>query len=251
MNDILEELNISENDRHLYEKAIKIIDFMKTRYRGEDLRFVSAYLFSDSKIIDRNSKLRELFNRFATVERPNIIYIRTDTDLTINGISIKELTEKLHLCAFFGGDIKELRHTPCDVIISENLSFFMSAYPKNSIFLYSKGFHLINSLSTFIRRLKYKNLIFFGDADFEGLAIFEAFKKLLPDTEFYPYKETIESILQKYRQKLSRNNQSLNKCDYKHSKEIIELLRDGISIEQEFIHSLFYRKELEKPPWIG
>ncbi len=250
MNEILKELNISENDSYLYEKALKIIEFMQSRYRGEDLRFVSAYLFSDSKIIDRNSKLRELFNRFATVERPNIIYIRTDTDLEINGISIKRLTEKLHLCAFFGGDIKTLKQTACDVVISENLSFFMSAFPNNAIFLYSKGFHLINSLSTFIRRLKYNSLIFFGDADYEGAAIFEAFKKNLPDLEFYPDRETVAWVIKHYRSRLPKRNQNTDKCDYRHSLDIIEMLQNGESIEQEFIHSLFYRKELNKPRWM-
>ncbi len=250
MDKILEIANISPNDTHLYNKAKKIIEFMHTQYQGEDLRFVSAYLFNDSKIIDKNSKLRKLFNHFATVERPNIIYIRTDTNLQINGINISQLTEKLHLCAFFGGDIKELKQDKCNIIISENLSFFMSAKPNNAIFLYSKGFHLINSLSAFIKKLKFNKLIHFGDVDFEGLAIFEAFKKQLPNIEFYPDKETIETIIKKYKDMLPKHNQDINKCNYNHSKEILSLIKDKISIEQEFVHTLFYKKVLGKPEWI-
>ncbi len=247
---LLDELNISRNDKQLYEKALRIIDFMKHTYAGEDLRFVSAYLFGSSKIIDRNSKLRALFNRFATVERPNIIYIRTDTGLQINGVSMRELTEKLHLCAFFGGDIKSLQHTRATVVVSENLSFFMSAKPNNAIFLYSKGFHLINSLIKFIERLDPLRLIHFGDADLEGLAIFEAFKKRLPDMEFYPDVETLRFILSRYRDRLPKNNQKPDGCSFQNSKEIVDLLEDNISVEQEFVHSLIYRKEIEKPPWM-
>ncbi len=250
MSSILENLYISKNDTYLYDKASKVMEFMKTRYNGEDLRFVSAYLFSDSKIIDKNAKLRALFNHFATVERPNIIYIRTDTNLKINTINIKKLTEKLRLCAFFGGDIKSLVQEDCSVVISENLSFFMSAMPNNAIFLYSKGFHLINSLTAFIKKLKYNDLIHFGDVDTEGLAIFEAFKKNLPDLTFYPTIENVQFILNKYAGKLPVNKQKADGCEYKHSKEYYDLVKNGISIEQEFVHSLFYKKVLEKPQWM-
>ncbi len=249
-NDILEKFKISKNDGYLYEKASKIIEFMNNQYKGEDLRFVSAYLFNNSKIIDKNAKLRALFNYFATVERPNIIYIRTDTNLTINSVKIKELTDKLHLCAFFGGDIKSINQEPCSVVISENLSFFMSAQPKNAIFLYSKGFHLINSLSTFIKRLNYKELIHFGDVDFEGLAIFEAFKKNLPDIRFYPEAEIVKKVMEHYESGLPKNTQKTDKCSYKHTKDIIELIKNKISIEQEFIHTLIYRNIMEKPKWM-
>ena len=251
MNSILSKLQISKNDSYLYEKALKIIGFMQTDYSGEDLRFVSAYLFNDSKIIDKNSKLRKLFNHFATVERPNIIYVRTDTKLTINSISIKELTEKLHLCALFGGDIKNLICEPsANIVISENLSFFMSAAPNNAIFLYSKGFHLIDSLSTFVKKLQHKNIMHFGDVDFEGLAIFEAFKKRIKDITFYPDYKTAKYIIDRYKTKLPKTNQKFEKCGYRNSQDIIGLISDGISIEQEFVHSLFYKNILEKPSWI-
>ncbi len=248
--DILSKLQISEKDTYLYDKASKVMEFMKTLYNGEDLRFVSAYLFNNSKIIDKNAKLRTLFNHFATVERPNIIYIRTDTNLSINGVSIKDLTQKLHLCAFFGGDIKSLVQEYCSVVISENLSFFMSAVPNNAIFLYSKGFHLINSLTAFIKKLKYNKLIHFGDVDLEGLAIFEAFKKNLPDLTFYPTIENVQFILDKYAGKLPVNKQKADGCEYKNSQKYYDLVKNGISIEQEFVHSLFYKKILEKPKWM-
>ncbi len=248
--DILSKLQISKKDTYLYDKAVKVLEFMKNRYKGEDLRFVSAYLFNDSKIIDKNAKLRALFNRFATVERPNIIYIRTDTDLKINSISIKDLTQKLHLCAFFGGNINSLVQEDCSVVISENLSFFMSAVPNNAIFLYSKGFHLINSLTAFIKKLKYNNLIHFGDVDTEGLAIFEAFKKNLPELTFYPDIETVRFIIDKFKDNLPTNKQKADGCEYKHSKEYYDLVKNGISIEQEFVHSLFYKTILEKPKWM-
>ncbi len=247
---LLEKLQISPNDSYLYDKAIKIIEFMKNGYKGEDLRFVSAYLFNNSKIIDKNSKLRTLFNSYATVERPNIIYIRTDTNLKINSVNMGELTEKLHMCAFFGGDIKKIEQEACSVVISENLSFFMSAKPNNAIFLYSKGFHLINSLTAFIKKLEYSNLIHFGDVDLEGLAIFEAFKKNLPELAFYPDIETVKFILDRYERSLPINRQKNNGCEYPHSKEIADLVKNGISIEQEFIHSLFYKEVLEKPAWM-
>ncbi len=250
MNNILEKLQISRNDTYLYNKAVKIIEFMENNYNGEDLRFVSAYLFNDSKIIDKNSKLRSLFNHFATIERPNIIYIRTDTDLTINSINIKEITDSLHLCAFFGGGINSIEQKACSIVISENLSFFMSAAPNNAIFLYSKGFHLINSLTNFINKLKYTELIHFGDVDPEGLAIFEAFKKNLNDLVFYPHLNLIRYILEKYKNNLPINNQKTDKCKYQHSKNIIDLIKNGISIEQEFIHVLFYKNILEKPKWM-
>jgi len=247
---ILSELQISKKDTYLYDKAVRVLEFMKNVYKGEDLRFVSAYLFNDSKIIDKNAKLRSLFNRFATVERPNIIYIRTDTNLKINGISIKDLTQKLHLCAFFGGDIESLVQDNCSVVISENLSFFMSAMPDNAIFLYSKGFHLINSLTAFIKKLKYNRLIHFGDVDTEGLAIFEAFKKNLPRLTFYPDMETVKFIIDKFKDSLPLNKQKANGCEFKHTREYYDLVKNGISIEQEFVHSLFYKKILKKPKWM-
>ncbi len=251
MKDVLKELQISPKDSNLYEKAVKIIEFMTTKYKNEDIRFISAYLFNDSKLIDKNTKLRKLFNKFSKVERPNIIYIRTDTNLTINNIKIKELTQKLHLCALFGGDIKSLTcEYETTIVVSENLSFFMSANPNNAVFLYSKGFHLIDSLSSFIKKLKYSRLIHFGDVDFEGLAIFEAFKKRLLDIEFYPNYKTVQLIIKKYRQTLPKRNQKIDKCDYSHSQNILKLIKDGISIEQEFVHSLYYRNILEKPVWI-
>ncbi len=251
MNTILSELQISEKDTFLYKKALKIIEFMTTIYNGEDIRFVSAYLFNDSKTIDKNAKLRKLFNKFSKVDRPNIIYIRTDTNLRINGVGIKELTEKLHLCAFFGGDIKSLEcNNSVNVVISENLSFFMSAMPNNAIFLYAKGFHLINSLVAFIQKLTYGKIIHFGDADFEGLAIFEAFKKRIGDIIFYPDYKTVKYIINNYKNSLPKNKQIADKCNYAHSQDILKLIEEGISIEQEFIHSLFYKNILKKPEWI-
>jgi 5S rRNA maturation endonuclease (ribonuclease M5) len=250
MKELIEKFDISPNDSNLYTKALKIIDFMKNKYNGEDLRFVSAYLFNDSKIIDKNSKLRKLFNHFSQVERPNIIYIRTDTDLFINGINIKTLTEQLHLCAFFGGDIKSIKQESCKVVISENLSFFMSAQPNNAIFLYSKGFHLISSLSAFIKKLNDDEIIHFGDVDFEGLAIFEAFKKNIDSITFYPDIEIVKNILAKYRNSLPKHNQTLDKYAYRHTNKFIDLIKDSTAIEQEFIHSLFYKDLLRKPSWI-
>ncbi len=248
--EILKILDISPNDSFLYSKALQIIDFMSNIYSGEDIRFVSAYLFGDSKIIDKNKKLRNLFNHFAYVDRPNIIYIRTDTDLAINSVSIKALTEKLHLCAFFGGDIQELAQTSCDVVISENLSFFMSAKPSNAIFLYSKGFHLIDSISIFVKKLKYNNLIHFGDVDFEGIAIFEAFKERLQDIVFYPHINTVKTIIDKYGDILPKNNQDFNKYSYKTTEELVKLVKDGSGIEQEFVHSLIVKGLIERPRWM-
>lgn len=245
---MFEKFQIGKKDYDVYNKALKIADFMKNSYTDEDIRFVSAYLFNDSKIIDKNIKLKKLFNSLATVERPNIIYIRTDTNIMINGINIKELTEKLRMCALFGGDINSIEQTPCSVVVSENLSFFMSAEPNNAIFLYSKGFHLINSLTTFIRRLKYGELIHFGDVDYEGLSIFEAFKKNLQDMIFYPGADIAEIIVSKYRNSLPKTKQDARR--YSYSNNFLKFIEGGLSIEQEFVHTLFCKGVIKKPGWI-
>jgi len=227
----------------------KILNFMKTEYKGEDIRFCSSFLFGDSKFIEKNKPLAELFNSLAIVERPNIIYIRTDTELEINGVNIKDLTEKLHLAAFFGGDIKSIKQKRCDVVISENLSFFMSEKPNNAIFLYNKGFHLTKQISHFVKRLKFNRLIFFGDIDCQGVAIFNSFKKFFNNIEFYPDFETVKFIAEHYNLPLPKDY--CKSEDFEYLKEIVEFLQEKkVRIEQEFLQVLFYKKKLKKPEWI-
>jgi len=250
MNEILNKFQICKNETDLYKKAVKIVDFMRNIYSGEDIRFVSAYLFGNSKTIDKNTKLRKLFNEFSSVRRPGIVYIRTDTETLLNGINVSELTKTLHLCAFFEPDIKTIDNEKCDIVISENLSFFMNAEPKNAIFLYSKGFHLIDTVADFIKKLDYKNLMHFGDVDCEGFAIFQNFKKSHPSIEFYPDVKTAEFVAEKYRNFLPENNQGCNNIPYALSNKITELIHDNVSIEQEFIHALIHKNILRKPEWM-
>ena len=234
------------------EQVLKLKSFMENKYRGEDIRFCSAYLFGDSKYIEKRKYLAEIFNSMATVERPNIIYIRTDTDLKLNGVNIRKLTEKLHLAAFFGGDIREIEHKPSTVVISENLSFFMSIKPKNAVFLYNKGFHLTNQIANFIKKLGYKKIIFFGDFDCQGLAILNDFKKKLPNIEFYPNVKTAKRVLENYKDDLMDLN--LRECLTKHIEDLEFyniLIKHKKKIEQEFLQVLFAKGEIEKPEWIG
>ncbi len=234
------------------EQIVKLKSFMKKEYNGEDIRFCSAYLFGDSKYIEKRKHLAEIFNNMATIERPNIIYIRTDVNLKLNGINIKKLTERLHLAAFFGGDLKEIEYESSNIIISENLSFFMSVKPKNSVFLYNKGFHLTNQITNFVKKLNYKRIIFFGDFDCQGLAILSDFKKRMPNIEFYPNCRTLEFVLEKYRDKLM--DIDLNKCLTKHieASELYNILiKHKKKVEQEFLQVLFAKGELERSEWIG
>ena len=234
------------------KEVAKLKSFMKNEYKGEDIRFCSAYLFGNSKYIEKRKYLADIFNSMATVERPNIIYIRTDVDLRINGVNIRELTEKLHLAAFFGGDVKKIEHEPSNVVVSENLSFFMSVKPKNAVFLYNKGFHLTNQITNFVKKLSYKRVIFFGDFDCQGLAILNDFKKRLPDIEFYPDCETLDFVLEEYRDRLL--NADLNECETKHvdNSELYNILVEHKKkVEQEFLQVLFAKGELRKPEWIG
>ncbi|AEA33862.1 Wadjet anti-phage system protein JetD domain-containing protein [Hippea maritima] len=240
-------------DNFLIEARQKIIDFMQNEYKGEDIRFCSAYLFGSSKYIEKHRELADLFNSLAIVERPNIIYIRTDTDLYINGINIKELTDKLHLAAFFGGDVKSIEQSDdLTVVISENLSFFMSMKPNNAVFLYNKGFHLTKQVATFIKRLSYKKVVFFGDLDCDGLSIYASLKKLLEGLEFYPSEAIAREIYTGFSSVLPEISKS--ECDSKRieKNELYRLLIDaGKRIEQEFLQVLFARGKLEKPKWIG
>ncbi|WP_025209922.1 Wadjet anti-phage system protein JetD domain-containing protein [Hippea sp. KM1] len=236
-------------DRVLEEARQKIIDFMENEYRGEDIRFCSAYLFGDSKFIEKNRVLADTFNGLAVVERPNIIYIKTDTELKINGVSIRELTEKLHLAAFFGGDIKSIENSANNVIISENLSFFMSAKPKNSVFLYNKGFHLTKQISHFVKKLTFDRVIFFGDVDLEGLAIYDAFREHFDGIEFYPDPETIRFVISVYGDALPPLKQQDRKITF--LKGIAEMLKEkNVRIEQEFLQVLFARGRLKRPEWM-
>ncbi len=230
----------------------KLKIFMKNEYKGEDIRFCSAYLFGNSKFIERNKPLADLFNSMAIVERPNIIYIRTDLDFFINGINIKELTEKLHLAAFFGGDVREIKHNVKTVVISENLSFFMSTKPKNAVFLYNKGFHLTNQVATFVNKIKCKRVIFFGDLDCDGLAIYFDLKKKITNVEFYPDIEISKAIISRYHDRLPDLN--FKECLAKKIEEngFLELLEgSNKKIEQEFLQVLFAKGGLKKPQWIG
>jgi len=234
------------------EEIAKLKSFMENEYKGEDIRFCSAYLFGNSKYIEKRKQLAGIFNSMATVERPNIIYIRTDVDLKINGVNIRDLTEKLHLAAFFGGDVKEIEYEPSNVVISENLSFFMSVKPRNAVFLYNKGFHLTNQIANFTKRLNYKRVVFFGDFDCQGLAILRDFKKRLPDIEFYPDDRVVEFVFEGYEDRLM--DIDLNECLTKHIEnlELYDiLLKHKKKIEQEFLQVLFAKGELEKPEWIG
>ena len=234
------------------EQVLKLKSFMENEYKGEDIRFCSAYLFGDSKYIEKRKQLAEIFNSMATVERPNIIYVRTDVDLKLNGVNIRELTDKLHLAAFFGGDVKEIEYEPSNIVISENLSFFMSVKPKNAVYLYNKGFHLTNQIANFVKRLKYKRVIFFGDFDCQGLAILSDFKKKLPEIEFYPNYQTVEFVFKEYGDRLL--DVDLNECLTKHieESELYDILIERKKkIEQEFLQVLFAKGGLEKPEWIG
>jgi len=230
----------------------KLKDFMESEYRGEDIRFCSTYLFGDSKFIERNKTLANFFNSMAIVERPNIIYIRTDIDLFINGVNIKELTERLYLAAFFGGSVESVQHEICDVVISENLSFFMAEHPKNAIFLYNKGFHLTNQITTFVKRLKYKRIVFFGDFDCQGLAIYKSFKAVIENIEFYPDVKTISWVLDKHGEKLPLlDKKNCSKEGNPNENELSSLFGyANKKIEQEFLQVLFAKGGLEKPRWI-
>lgn len=224
---------------------------MENEYKGEDIRFCSAYLFGDSKFIEKHRLLADEFNKRAIIQRPNIIYVRCDVDLMINGINLKELTQKLTLAAFFGGRIETLKVSKATVVISENLSFFMSANPNNAIFLYNKGFHLTKQITAFVKRLPYEKLIFFGDADANGIAIYNSFKENFKDIEFYPDFETIEFVMENFYDKLPALNNTDN-LNFNHLEDVFEYLKmKNKKIEQEFLQVLFAKGGLKKPLWIG
>jgi len=229
----------------------KLKEFMRKEYRGEDIRFCSAYLFGDSKFIERRRPLAEAFNSMALVERPNIIYIRTDTNLRINGVNIGELTEKLTLAAFFGGKVESVEMEPCDIVISENLSFFMAEKPRNAVFLYNKGFHLTNQIATFVKKLNYTGVYFFGDFDCQGFSILESLNKRIENVKFYPDVETVSWVFERYMNRLPVAD--VGECSEKkvESSELLNLYRKyKRKIEQEFLQVLFVKGGLKKPKWI-
>ena len=238
-------------DETLLGDLEKLKKFMEEEYRGEDIRFCSAYLFGDSKFIERRKPLFKMFNSMAFVERPNIIYIRTDTNLKINGVNIGELTEKLTLAAFFGGRVESIEMERCDVVISENLSFFMAERPKDAVFLYNKGFHLTNPIANFVKKLNYVNVYFFGDFDCQGLSIFESLMEKIGSVEFYPDIDTVKWVFERYRNRLP--HAEIAECNEKRLKQS-ELLnfykKQERKIEQEFLQVLFSKGGLKKPKWI-
>ncbi len=238
-------------DELLSGQLEKLKKFMENEYEGEDIRFCSAYLFGDSKFIEKRRPLAEAFNSMASVERPNIIYIRTDTNLKINGVNIGELTEKLTLAAFFGGGVQSIEMEPCDVVISENLSFFMAEKPNGAVFLYNKGFHLTNQIATFVTKLNYKNVYFFGDFDCQGFSILDSLKEKIGKVEFYPDVETVSWVFEKYESQLPVAK--VDECSQKRVEEsdLVNLYKKyRRKIEQEFLQVLFAKGGLKKPKWI-
>ena len=238
-------------DELLSGQLEKLKEFMEKEYRGEDIRFCSAYLFGDSKFIEKRRPLAEAFNSMASVERPNIIYIRTDTNLKINGVDIGELTEKLTLAAFFGGGVQSIEMEPCDVVISENLSFFMAEKPKDAVFLYNKGFHLTNQIATFVKKLSYRDVYFFGDFDCQGFSILESLRERIGKVEFYPDIETVGWVLERYESQLPLAE--IEECSEKRvvDSELLDFYRRyERKIEQEFLQVLFAKGGLKKPKWI-
>jgi len=95
------------------------------------------------------------------------------------GIEIGKGREKSQVA-----QVESVEMEPCDIVISENLSFFMAEKSRNAVFLYNKGFHLTNQIATFVRKLNYTGVYFFGDFDCQGFSILESLNKRIENVNF-------------------------------------------------------------------
>ncbi|WP_303700695.1 Wadjet anti-phage system protein JetD domain-containing protein [Flexistipes sinusarabici] len=249
-------LNIYPKNLENLEKAYNLYFYLKKNEpKGIDLRQLSALVFGDSKTIQKSSLLKTLVNEFRPLSAGsfyNIIHIRCDKSIYLEGISITDVMKSNGFFSCFAEKLGLISAEVENTVIFENLSPFFRLNPNNAMFVYVAGFQNIGEICRQLRDHDSGNIIHFGDVDPAGLQIADILMSHIAKTSFFPDINNIEKAINNIHTPVYAEKKFETQSLYSDAlREIAEIMTEyeHIRIEQEMIVSLAEKGIINLPVW--